>query len=404
MISPSATAATPKLLEYIGKIMIYGQEHEQIRSAIRRFIEGEINPHVDTWEERGTWPAHEVCKMAGDAGFLGINRPEKYGGMNLDLSYAMIWAEEIGRIPAGGVATGLSITSQMATPALAVHGSHALCTEYLTPTIAGDLVACLGVSETGGGSDVANIKTYARRDGDDYIISGSKMWITNGVQADWVCLLCNTSTENGPHKNKSLIVVPLDAKGVSRSKPLKKLGMHSSDTAQLFFDDVRVPVSNRIGEEGRGFIYQMEQFTDERLVVAARTTSQLQQCVDLTAEYTAQRAVFGKPLLDNQWIQFSLAEYQMEIEALKSMTYRAVQEVMGGGQHRLLTAAVKLKTGKLARSIPEGCLQFWGGMGYMADNVVGRLMRDSRLVSIGGGANEVMAMVIAKEMGLFSRN
>lgn len=383
--------------------MIYGPEHEEIRSAIRRFIEGEITPHVDAWEEIGAWPAHEVCKKAGNAGFLGINRPEQYGGMGLDLSYSMIWAEEIGRIPAGGVATGLSITSQMATPALAAHGSDALCREYLAPTIAGDLVACLGVSETGGGSDVANLKTYARRDGDDYIISGSKMWITNGAQADWVCLLCNTSTEDGPHKNKSLIVVPLNAKGVSRSKPLKKLGMYSSDTAQLFFDDVRVPVSNRIGEEGRGFIYQMEQFTDERLVVAARTASQLQQCVDLTAEYTAQRTAFGRPLLDNQWIQFTLAEYQMEIEAVKSMTYRAVQEVMAGGQARLLTAAVKLKTGKLARSIPEGCLQFWGGMGYMADNIVGRLMRDSRLVSIGGGANEVMAMVIAKEMGLLTR-
>lgn len=384
--------------------MIYGPEHEEIRDAIRRFIDGEITPHVDTWEEEGIWPAHEVCKKAGDAGFLGINRPEKFGGMGLDLSYAMIWAEEIGRIPAGGVATGLSITSQMATPALAAHGSDELCAEFLAPTIAGDLVACLGVSETGGGSDVASLKTYARRAGDDYVISGSKMWITNGAQADWVCLLCNTSTENGPHKNKSLIVIPLNAKGVSRSKPLKKLGMHSSDTAQLFFDDVRVPVSNRIGEEGRGFIYQMEQFTDERLVVAARTTSQLQQCVDLTAEYTAQRSAFGKPLLDNQWIQFTLAEYQMEIEALKSMTYRAVEEVMNGGQARLLTAAVKLKTGKLARSIPEGCLQFWGGMGYMADNIVGRLMRDSRLVSIGGGANEVMAMVIAKEMGLLSRS
>lgn len=382
--------------------MIYGPDHTEIRNAIRRFIEGEITPHVHEWEENGMWPAHEICKKAGDAGFLGINRPEEYGGMGLDLSYSMVWAEELGRIPAGGVATGLSITSQMATPALAAHGSDALRKEFLIPTIAGEQVACLGVSETGGGSDVANIKTTACRDGGDYVINGSKMWITNGTQADWVCLLCNTSDENAPHKNKSLIVVPLDTKGVSRSLPLKKMGMHSSDTAQLFFDDVRVPVSHRIGEEGMGFIYQMEQFTEERLVVAARTVSQLQQCVDLTAEYTGQRIVFGKPVLDNQWIQFSLAEYQMEIEALKSMTYHAVSEVMAGQQARLLTAAVKLKTGKLARSIPEGCLQFWGGMGYMAENVVGRLMRDSRLVAIGGGANEVMAMVMAREMGLVS--
>ncbi|MBP6019516.1 MAG: acyl-CoA dehydrogenase family protein [Burkholderiaceae bacterium] len=382
--------------------MIYGPVHEEIRDAIRRFVDREIIPFVNEWEENGPWPAHEICKKAGNAGFLGINRPEEYGGMGLDLSYAMVWAEEIGRIPAGGVATGLSITSQMATPALAAYGSDALRQEYLAPTIAGDLVACLGVSETGGGSDVANIKTTARRDGGDYVINGSKMWITNGAQADWVCLLCNTSAENGPHKNKSLIVVPLNVKGVSRSAPLKKMGMHSSDTAQLFFDDVRVPITNRIGEEGRGFIYQMGQFTDERLVVAARTVSQLQQCVDLTVDYTRQRQVFGKPILDNQWIQFTLAEYQMEIEALKSMTYRAVVEVLAGDQARLLTAAVKLKTGKLARSIPEGCLQFWGGMGYMADNIVGRLMRDSRLVSIGGGANEVMAMVVAREMGLSS--
>lgn len=380
--------------------MIYGTEHEEMRRSIGRFIEREILPHVDQWEDDGIWPAHEVCKKAGAAGFLGINRPEAYGGLGLDLTYAMVWAEELGRIPAGGIATGLSITSQMATPALAAHGSNALRAEYLAPTIAGDLVACLGVSETGGGSDVANLKTFARRDGGDYVISGSKMWITNGYQADWTCLLCNTSQNNGPHKNKSLIVVPLNAPGVERSKPLKKLGMHSSDTAQIFFDEVRVPITNRIGEEGRGFIYQMQQFTDERLVVAARTASQLQQCVDLTVEYTRQRQAFGKPLLDNQWIQFTLAEYQMEIEALKAMTYRAVSQVVAGEQARLLTAAVKLKAGKLARAIPEGCLQFWGGMGYMSENIVGRLMRDARLVSIGGGANEVMASIIAKEMGI----
>ncbi|MGI4748295.1 MAG: acyl-CoA dehydrogenase family protein [Janthinobacterium lividum] len=384
--------------------MIYGADHEEMRGSIRRFVERHILPHVDEWESVGIWPAHDLCKIAGSAGFLGINRPEAYGGLGLDLSYAMVWAEELGRIPAGGVATGLSITTQMATPALAAHGSDQLCQEFLAPTIAGDLVACLGVSETGGGSDVAGLKTSARRDGGDYVISGSKMWITNGYQADWVCLLCNTSQDDGPHRNKSLIVVPLNLPGVARSKPLDKLGMHSSDTAQLFFDEVRVPIANRIGEEGRGFIYQMEQLTDERLIVAARTAPQLQQCVDLTVDYTAQRQVFGKPLLNNQWIQFTLAEYQMEIEALKSMTYNAVSQVAAGEQARLLTAAVKLKTGKLARSIPEGCLQFWGGMGYMTENIVGRLMRDTRLVSIGGGANEVMMSIIAKEMGLQRRS
>lgn len=382
--------------------MIFGAVHEEMRHSMQRFIEREITPYVDAWEEAGIWPAHEVCKKAGNAGFLGINRPESYGGLGLDLTYAMLWGEELGRIPAGGVATGLSITSQMATPALARYGSDSLCREYLAPTIAGDLVACLGVSEVGGGSDVANVKTSARRDGDDYVVNGSKMWITNGFQADWVCLLCNTSQENGPHRNKSLIVVPLNSKGVSRSEPLKKLGMYSSDTAQLFFDDVRVPVSNRIGEEGRGFRYQMEQFADERLVVGARTASQLQQCINLTAEYTTQRSVFGNRIIDNQWVQFTLAEFKMEVEALRSMIYRAAAEIVTGGDPRLLIAAAKLKTGKLARSIPEGCLQFWGGMGYMADNVVGRLMRDSRLVSIGGGANEVMAMVVAREMGLGS--
>lgn len=380
--------------------MIYGDDHEEMRRAMRRFIEREILPNVDEWENEGIWPAHEICKKAGSVGFLGINRPEAYGGMGLDLTYAMVWAEELGAIPAGGVATGLSITSQMATPALAKYGSDSLRKEYLAPTIAGDLVACLGVSEAGGGSDVANLKTTARHDGDDYIINGSKMWITNGYQADWVCLLCNTSTDGAPHKNKSLIVVPLDSRGVSRSKPLKKHGMHSSDTAQLFFDDVRVPVANRIGEEGRGFIYQMEQFTDERLIVAARTASQLQQCIDQTADYTRQRKAFGRSLLDNQWIHFKLAEFQMEIEALKSMLYRTVMQVIHGDQARLMTAAVKLKAGLLARTIPDGCLQFWGGMGYMDDNVVGRIMRDSRLISIGGGANEIMMQIISKEMGM----
>ena len=382
--------------------MLYTPEHHELMASIRRFIAAEIDPFVDEWEANEIFPAHELFKKMGRLGFLGITKPEAYGGMGLDFSYALAAAEAIGHARAQGVGMGIGVQSNMATPALAAFGSDELKREFLAPAIAGDVVVSIGVSEQGAGSDVSSLKTRARRDGDDYVISGSKMWITNGTQADWICLLCNTS--DGPvHKNKSLIVVPLKengkrAKGVEVQK-IKKFGMWSSDTAQIFFDEVRVPVRHRIGEEGMGFIYQMKQFQEERLDGAARRLASI-DLINETADYLRQRIAFGRPLLDNQFIQYKLAELKTELEALRSLTYRATLAYVNGEDVIELASMAKLKAGRLGREIADWCMQFQGGMGYTWDNRVSRAYRDYRLGSIGGGADEVMLGILSKLMGI----
>jgi len=380
--------------------MIFTQEHNMLRDSVAKFVDREINPHVDKWEEAGIFPAHELFKKMGDAGFLGINRPEALGGQALDYSYVVVFAEEVGRIKCSGISTAIGVQTDMCTPALANFGSDELKRNYLMPAIAGESVGCIGVSEEGAGSDVASIKTEARRVGDEYVINGSKMWITTSTQADWVCLLCNTGGDAGPHKNKSLIIVPLDTKGVTRGKSLKKLGAHSSDTAPLYFDDVRVPVTNRIGEEGQGFIYQMKQFQEERLFVMSKYLSQVQDAVDITIEYTKQRKAFGKPILANQEVYFKLAEMQTEIQAVRALIYMACEKYINGEDVDMLTSMAKFKVGALGQTIPSACLQYWGGQGFMWDNLISRIFRDTRLCSIGGGANEIMLEIISKKMNI----
>jgi citronellyl-CoA dehydrogenase len=264
------------------------------------------------------------------------------------------------------------------------------------------MVGCIGVSEPGGGSDVAALKTTAKKDSGDYVINGSKMWITNGMKADWCCLLANTS-EGAPHKNKSLIMVPMNASGISRQK-ISKIGMDASDTAQLFFDDVRVPQANVIGQEGMGFTYQMLQFQEERLWGAASSLRMMDNMIDQTIEYTRERQAFGKSILDNQVVHFRLAELRTEVEALRSLTYRAVEDYVGGKDVTRLASMAKLKTGRLDREVADSCLQYWGGMGYTWDNPVSRAWRDGRLVSIGGGADEIMLGIIAKLEGTLPRS
>jgi citronellyl-CoA dehydrogenase len=248
--------------------MLFTSEHEEPRRTLQRFIAAEINPHVDEWEAAGQFPTHELFKKLGDLGFLGLNKPVEFGGLGLDYSYALMMAEELGGVHSGSVPMAIGVHTDMATPALARFGSDALRREFLAPAISGDVVACVGVSEPGAGSDVAEIRTNARSDGDDYVIDGGKMWITNGAEADWMCMLANTG--DGPkHRNKSLICVPMKTKGVTVARKLDKLGMRASDTAQIFFEGVRVPKRNRIGDEGKGFVYQMMQFQEERLWAAA---------------------------------------------------------------------------------------------------------------------------------------
>lgn len=378
-------------------------EHEEMRRTIKRFIAEEINPYMDEWEEAEIFPAHQVFGKMGKLGLLGLNKPVEFGGMGLDHSFAAVLAETLGDVNGAAVPMAIGVQTDMATPALAERASDALRREFLAPAISGEMVACLGVSEVGSGSDVASIKTTVRRHGDDYIINGGKMWTTNGTQADFCVVLANTS--DGPvHKNKSLIVVPMKTPGVSVAKKLRKIGMNSSDTAQLYFDEVRVPQRYRIGEEGMGFIYQMEQFQIERLWGALNAGGMLLRVIDDTIDYARQRKAFGKSILENQWVYFKLAELKTEVESLRALTWRGVEMVVNGENATEVASMAKLKAGRLMREVPDGCLQFWGGMGYVWESPVSRAFRDGRLTSIGGGADEVMLQIISKYMGIFPRS
>ncbi|XP_078519784.1 putative acyl-CoA dehydrogenase 6 [Lissotriton helveticus] len=377
--------------------IIYSQEHNVLRESLRKIIDKEINPFVEAWEEQGQFPAHSLFKILGKAGFLGVSKPTEYGGMGLDFTYSIAVAEELGNIRCGGVPMAIGVQSDMATPALARFGSDELKRQFLAPTIAGDVVACLGVSEADAGSDVSNIKTTAVKKGDDYVINGGKMWITNGCQADWMCLLANTS-DGPPHKNKSLICLPMNLSGVHIAKKIDKMGMKSSDTAQIFFDNVRVPCKYIIGEEGMGFTYQMLQFQEERMWGAAGVLKPMETVIEETIEYTRQRKVYNKPVLHNQVVHFRLAELQTEVELLRSLVYRAVDLYAKGNDVTKLASMAKLKAGRLARELADSCLQFWGGMGFSNEVLVSRFYRDLRLLSIGAGADEVMLSIICKYM------
>ncbi|QDG56187.1 citronellyl-CoA dehydrogenase [Pseudomonas sp. NIBRBAC000502773] len=378
--------------------MIFTQEHQELRRTVRAFVDREINPHVDAWEKAGRFPIHDIFRKAGDLGLLGISKPEQFGGMGLDYSYSIVAAEEFGTIRCGGIPMSIGVQTDMCTPALARFGSDELRDEFLRPAISGEQVGCIGVSETGAGSDVAGLKTHARKDGSDYVINGSKMWITNSPSADFICLLANTSDDK-PHINKSLIMVPMNTPGISVSPPLEKLGMHSSETAQVFLDGVRVPQRNRIGHEGAGFMMQMLQFQEERLFGAANMIKGLEYCIDSTIDYCKERQTFGKALIDNQVIHFRLAELATEIECLRALVYQATEQYIKGQDVTRLASMAKLKAGRLGREVSDSCLQYWGGMGFMWDNPVARAYRDVRLVSIGGGADEIMLGIICKLMG-----
>ena len=384
---------------------------DELRAMVRAFVAEDINPYAEAWEEAQQFPAHELFKKAGDRGLLGLGRDPEWGGMGLDARYTVAMAEELGRCKSAGVAMAIGVQTDMCTPALANYASDELKAKFLAPAIAGDLVGCIGVSEPEAGSDVASIRTTAVKDGDDYVINGGKLWITNGMQADFMVCLAITDSSPGAsvHGNKSLIVVPLDLPGVDRAKKLHKIGMWASDTAQLFFDNVRVPQSNLIGLEGAGFLLQMLQFQDERLWGAANVVGSLDQCIAETIEQTRLRVAFGKPILHNQVVHHRLAELSTEVEALRALVWRTTEllcaerargESAASEQVVRLASMCKLKSGRLSREVADSCLQYWGGMGFMWESPVSRLFRDGRLVSIGGGADEIMLNIISKIDGM----
>ncbi len=381
---------------------IFTDEHEQFRRLVRDVVDNEINPHADAWEAAGVFPAHELFPKLGAVGILGLEYDPAYGGQGADHLWTVIYGEEFGRCETGGVAMAVSVQTDMATPSLHRFGSHELKQRYLVPAVRGEMVAAIAVTEPDAGSDVAGLRTRAVRDGDEWVINGTKLYITNGTQADWLCLLARTSDEGG-HRGMSQIVVPTDVEGFSVSRKLDKLGQRSSDTAELSFVDVRVPVEHTIGDIGRGFQQQMAQFQNERLIAAYMATGNMLAALDKTMAYTRERRAFGRPLSDNQYIQYSLAELVAEVDLLRQYNYACADAVVTGADQATITkmaSIAKLKSGRLQRRVADTCLQFHGGIGYMEETWTARYFRDGRLLSIGGGSDEMMLRIIAQLEGL----
>ena len=379
--------------------MKFTEEHKSLAETVKDFSQNEIKPFVEEWEENGAFPAHELFKKMGNLDLLGITKSTEVGGMNLDFSFGMVFAEALGYAADLGVITAIGIQTDMATPALDRYGSAELKDEFLKPSVNGDFVSAVAVSETSGGSDVAALRTSARKDGDDYIVNGEKMWITNGTQADYFCTLLNTSDDD-PHNNKSLVIIPSNLKGVSIGDKIDKIGQITSDTAPVFFENVRIPQRYRIGKEGQGFKMQMQQFQEERIFMSVSCLVILDECISKTIEYCHERQAFGKPIIYNQSIHFRLAELKTEIEALRSLVYRACENLIDGNDVTYLTSMAKLKSGRLIREVSDACLQFWGGMGFTWENPISKVYRDGRVNSIAGGTDEIMLNIICKHLGI----
>ncbi|HUX04447.1 MAG TPA: acyl-CoA dehydrogenase family protein [Acidimicrobiales bacterium] len=370
-------------------------EHEAFRSTVRSLVDKEINPHVDQWERDGAFPAHELFARLAEFGLLGLEYDPAYGGEGADHLFTLVACEEFGRIGAAGIAMAIGVQTNMATPSLHRFGSEELKQRFLVPAIAGTAVTAIAVTEPDAGSDVSALRTRAVRDGDDWVINGRKLYITNGAQADWLCLLARTSDEGG-YRGMSQIIVPTTTPGFSVARTLDKLGNRSSDTTELVFDDVRVPVENTIGTIGNGFAQQMSQFVIERMSASYTIAAQCRHALERTAQYLGQRQVFGEPLAAKQYVAFRLAELSAQVDLLASHNLQCAEALMAGEDVTRMATVAKLTAGRLAREVADACLQFHGGIGYMEENWTARFFRDMRLSSIGAGADEVMLKVLAR--------
>jgi citronellyl-CoA dehydrogenase len=379
--------------------MRLSEDHRAFRDSVRRFVDTEINPHVDAWEAAGRMPLHEIFPKAAALGLLGLEYAPAYGGEGADHSFQLVAAEEYGRMHASGVGMALGVQAMMATPSLHRYGSDDLKRRYLAPAIAGTAVTAIAVTEPDTGSDVARLRTRAVRDGDDWVITGRKVYITNGAQADWICLLARTAGEGG-YQGMTQIVLPTDSPGFSVGRTFDKLGNRCSDTAELVLDEVRVPVANTIGVQGRGFQQQMEQFVIERMFAAYTAVGQSQYALDRTRRFVRERTVFGKPLADRQYVTYRLTELQAEVDLLRSHNLATCEALLAGEDITRMATVAKLKAGRLVREVADWCLQFHGGAGYLEETWTARLFRDTRLTSIGAGADEVMLQVLARLDGL----
>ena len=372
----------------------WSDEHAAFRESVRRFTAGEIWPNAERWQREGFFP-NDLFRKAGARGLLGIRFDPAWGGSGLDYWYTVILVEELTRGRDIGCVVGLLVQCEMATSVIHAHGSDALRREWLVPAIRGERIAALGVSEPGGGSDVASLQTTARRDGDDYVIRGSKIFISNGARADFVTLAVRTG---GPGAGGvSLVVCPADAKGFTVSRRLAKIDLHSSDTAELFFDDVRIPRRLLIGEEGRGFRYIMQAFQGERLVLATMMNAVCRDVLEETLAYTAQRRVFGQPILAMQAWRHRLADWVTRLEASEMLTYRAADELSCGNPRAEASVSMaKLYGAEVIRGLVLDCAQAHGGYGFMEESYVARCSRGLQNWGIGAGSSEVMREIIAR--------
>ena len=384
----------------------YTEEHDLFRKQVRAFAEKEIAPHVEEWERDRTFP-NWVFKKAGELGITGAHYPEEVGGGGGDYWYSVVKSEELVRCEAAGVTMALLVQSDMATPCINELGTREQKEEFLRPALAGDRIAALGVSEPGAGSDVAGIRTTARLEGDEYVIDGSKTYITNGTRADFVTLLAKTKPDAG-YGGISILLFPTDVKGFGVSKKLEKIGNHSSDPAELFFDGCRIPKRYLLGEENKGFYYLMQNFQSERLIGSTSALAGARRALDRSVAYGRERQAFGKPIMTREVWKHTFADLYTKAQAAHALCYDAVGDF---NQERYVKkseisfetvkkiAMCKLFVGDVTSEIMDTCLQFHGGMGYLEELWVARAWRDQRLFRIGGGTSEVMKYMIAKIMG-----
>jgi len=385
----------------------FTETHEIFRKTVRHFAERELKPQVATWESAESFPAHEVMKRAGELGILGAHYKVEHGGSGGDTWFSVAKSEELPRCQIGGVTMALLVQSDMATPVIADVGTKEQIEEFLKPALKGEKVACLGVTEPNAGSDVASISTTARRDGDDYVINGAKTFITTGAQADFMTLLTKTHTNGGAH-GCSFFLVPTKLKGFSVSKKIKKIGNHSSDTAQIFFDNLRVPKRYLLGEEGMGFMYLMQNFQSERLIGSTSAVASMSYTLDDAVRYGRDRIAFGKPIIKREVWQHKFADLYTKIEAARALCYQAVT-CYNHEHHELnqelssetvkLVSMCKIFVGELLSEVTDQALQFHGGAGYAEEFPIARAWRDARLFRIGGGTTETMRYYLAKLLG-----
>ncbi len=373
----------------------FKEEHNLLREQTRRFVEREIKPHGDAWEEAGMVP-REVLRRMGELGFFGLRFPEKYGGSEMDVFAMIVLAEELGRSTYGGVGVTVMVHSAMASPHLVFAGTEAQIAKYLPGILSGETITAICVTEPDAGSDVAGIRSRAVRDGDDWVLNGSKMFISNGYHGNLYFVAAKTDPEAKGSRGISMFLVERDTPGFTIGRKLEKQGDHCSDTAELFFEDCRLPADALLGEENKGFYAVMRNFQNERLSIGAMATSEAATALELTIEHIRTRKAFGGPLIEKQGIRQRLAMLECKLVAARQLLYHAAW--LGSVGHDSVTeiSMVKAYCAEVANEVMYTCQQFHGGMGYIRETAIERMVRDARLHAIGGGATEVMLEEIAK--------